>query len=295
VLAIGLAAAPLSLTLACGSSSTTSRPANAWRQVVPAGSATAPNSSALVARLARGGPAVADLYEFGTPVFDAVAGTPQRSVRCTLRWGTCTPETQPVPIPDDAHPAPGSDGAMVVTDRATDSAYEFYKAKRLGDGNWSTGWASRTVLDGDGRSGETGSGTSLLSGLVRTDEIRAGRIDHALQLASSYTCRSGVEYPAVKTDGHDDAPDCLPMGSRLQLDPALDVDTLPGLGAGERMIARAWQRYGAFVQNSAGAPLVVGFENPAGKPDPYPAAGLAYDYAPLRTIPLDKLRKVAAP
>jgi hypothetical protein len=268
-------------------------PANAWTVPVRAGAAATADSGTLVARLARSGPPVALLYEFGTPVFEADARTPRRTVNCTRPWGVCDLQGIPVPLPDEARPAPGSDGALVVEDRDARRAYEFFEARRLPDGNWTTGWGSVTPLDGDGRKGETGSGTSLLAGLVRTDEVRAGRIDHALQLASAFTCRDRVVYPAVKTDGDEVRPDCLPMGARLQLDPSVDVAALPGLGPAERAVAVAWQRYGGYVQNSAGAPLVVGFENPAGEDDPYPKAGLPYDYAALAGIPLDRLLVVA--
>jgi hypothetical protein len=42
----------------------------------------------------------------------------------------------------------------------------------------------------------------------------------------------------------------MPMGSRLQLDPTLDVASL-GLEPGEEMIARALQTYGAFIVDSS--------------------------------------------
>jgi hypothetical protein len=294
----GFASAVLTLAVllpaaGCGNSRQSPRPASPWSEPVPAGAEVTPDSAGLVGRLARSGPPVADLYEFGTPVFEADEHTPRHAVRCTRPWGVCELQAAPVPLPDDARPSPGSDAALVVEDRKAGKAYEFWQARRLPDGNWTTGWGSVTALDGDGRQGETGSGTSLLAGLIRTDEIRAGRIDHALQLASAFTCRDRTVYPAVKTDGQDTRPDCLPMGTHLQLDPTLDVAALPGLGTAERAIATAWQRYGGFVQNSAGAPLVVGFQNPAGEPDPYPGAGLPYDYAALSGIPLSRLRVVA--
>jgi hypothetical protein len=253
------------------------------------------NSTALVHRLASGGPMIANLYQYGTPVFDADATSPRRAVRCTEPWGTCDLEKAPVPIPDAARPAPGTDAAMVVVDHATDSAYEFWQAKRAGDGSWTAGWGSRTRLSGDGRRGETGAGTSLLAGLVRTDEIRTGRIDHAIRVSSAYTCRTGVVYPAVKTDGRDTRRDCLPMGTRLQLDPALNLAQLPGLSPAERAVGAAMQRYGAYVLNTSGTPLSVAFEEPTRSPDPYPAAGLPHDYAAMAGIPLARLRVVAAP
>lgn len=135
---------------------------------------------------------------------------------------------------------------------------------------------------------------SLLAGLIRTSEIQSGHIDHALAFASKFTCRDKFLYPAIKTDGKDTAADCLPMGTRIQLDPGVDVKSLPGLFPAERAIAVALQRYGGYVINSAGAPLVIGFQNPADGVNPYPAAGLHYDYAALPGIPMNRLRVVAS-
>ncbi len=42
----------------------------------------------------------------------------------------------------------------------------------------------------------------------------------------------------------------MPMGSRLQLDPSLDVSTL-GLEPGEEIVARALQTYGAYIVDSS--------------------------------------------
>jgi hypothetical protein len=63
----------------------------------------------------------------------------------------------------------------------------------------------------------------------------------------------------------------MPMGSRLQLDPSLDVATL-GLETGEEMIARALQLYGAYIVDSTQPDSFVCYATNQPKNSlPYPA------------------------
>ncbi len=296
-----LAAALCAVACAACSSSTPTRTAadtqifaagSPFNTTVPAHPEVASDSARLVRLLVGNGSPVANLYTFGTPVFEAGADTPRRTVRCTDDTLPCDLARASVPFPANAKPASGADGAMVIVDLAARTSYEFYRAARQPDGNWTAASTSRVNLDGDGRHGQTGAGISLLAGLIRTSDIESGEINHAVEFASSYTCRDTFVYPAVKTDGVRSAPDCLPMGTRLQLDPAIDVDSLPGLSRAERAIARALQRYGGYIRNSAGTALALGFESPSGESDPYPAAGLEYDYNELSGIPWSHLRVV---
>ncbi|HEX2698713.1 MAG TPA: hypothetical protein VHM89_00725 [Acidimicrobiales bacterium] len=239
--------------------------------------------------LAAHGPAIADLYEYGVPVFDADASTPRVEVICTKSWGTCGLSRQPVPIPHAAAPSSGSDGAMVVIDRSTRTSYEFWQARRS-NGTWVASWGGTAGIDGPGTPGSAvGAGVSRLAGVVRTEEIARSRIDHALVFSTANACPTH-RYPASKSDGGSTRPDCVPQGARIQLDPSLDVESLPGITPGERAVARAMQIYGAYAVDSAGAAMAVIFEDPAGKPDPYPAAGFGRDYDPMVHIPWERVR-----
>src|ERR1700712_5041051 len=91
---LSLLLAPFVLT-ACGTSAPGSRPQpsasepveNPFRTPIPASPKVADGSAALVARIVRNGPLQANLYRFGTPVYQADAATPRRAVRCTEPWG----------------------------------------------------------------------------------------------------------------------------------------------------------------------------------------------------------------
>jgi hypothetical protein len=104
--------------------------------------------------------------------------------------------------------------------------------------------------------GATATSMPLLGGLMRLDELRAGRIDHALAIGLPET-RAGVfSWPAQRTDGNVDSAAAIPEGLRFRLDPRLDLDRLP-MAPIVRQMARAAQRYGIVVRDRAGAVAFV--------------------------------------
>ncbi|CAN5610830.1 hypothetical protein BH23ACT7_BH23ACT7_28090 [soil metagenome] len=249
----------------------------------------------MVRYLSGGGDAVANLYDYGIPVFNAGRDTPRRRVRCTAGWGTCDLERGPVPVPAEARPHPGSDGAMVVVDHSTGRTYEFWRARRDG-ASWTARWGGVAALpDYRAPSGEgtlpTGAGVSRLAGVVRLSEVRNGRIPHALVLSTDNACRGAHRHPAVKSDGRSSRADCVPEGARIQLDPRVDLGAIRGMSRGERMVARALQTYGAYVIDNGAARMAFSFERPRSKlTDPYPNVGLHSDYYHMDRIPWGRLR-----
>ena len=168
-----------------------------------------------------------------------------------------------VPIPDDAKAAQGLDEHMTVWQPSTDTLWEFWKAEKRPDG-WHARWGGgmRNVSENPGYFtkdswpgaepywGATASSLPLLGGLIRLDEVRARKIDHALAFALP-SIRAGVySLPAQRTDGRDPRPGAIPMGTRFRLDPDLDLETLP-LPPVTRMVAEAVQRYGMVLRDTA--------------------------------------------
>jgi hypothetical protein len=131
---------------------------------------------------------------------------------------------------------------------------------------------------------------NTLAGVIRTFEMRDLHIPHALSIATDNSCSDKFRYPATKTDGKSSRSDCIPEGARLQLDPSIDVDTLPGITPGERAVARAMQTYGAINRDNCASNICVAFESPTGDADPYPAAGFDGDYYTMPHIPWSRLR-----
>jgi hypothetical protein len=264
-------------------------PNSPWNARVPPSPVLDPRSEEMVRYLSGEARAFADLYESGTPVWQAGPNDPRDRVRCTEPWGRCPLARESIRIPANAAPAPGEDGSMVVING--DTGYDFWRARRLSATSWSAGWGTRFSFAGNGAGGgATGSGVPLLAGLPRLGEIEHGQIRHALGFITANTCASRHRYPASKTDGWSHRPDCVPLGARIQLDPSIDVGSIPGITAGERIVARALQLYGAYCKNTGAARLAFGFQDPIGTRNPYPALGFRWDYYAMAHIPWSDLR-----
>lgn len=265
-----------------------------WDQI-PTNPQLDPNSAAIANHLASG-QHIANLYDYGVPIYEANSSTPRHNVDCLENWGTCALEQESVPIPSNAIPSLGSDAAMVVIDGTAGKSYEFWQFDFNG-GNPTTSWGGVAPLSGDGRGRDlpTGAGLSRLAGVVTVDEIRDGRIPHALVFSTDSACRTVFRSPATKTDGSNISGGsvCIPEGARIQLDPTIDVDAHPGLTTAERVVARALQQYGAYVIDNGCARMGFVFETPHGKTDPYPGVGFEWDYYGMESIPWNSLRVLA--
>lgn len=266
---------------------------SAWNVPIPKRVTLDPDSDAIVAHLTEEGFGNANLEEYAVPVYEADSATPRVSVTCTRSWGRCDLEQAPVPIPEGATPSPGSDGAMVVVDRASGRSYDFWQARRSFDGSWTTSWGGIVDLSADGYTpgaAQTGSGVPRLAGVVRVAEIEQGEIPHALAFATDNACQGDYRYPASKTDGWSSAEDCIPEGARIQLDPDIDLDALEGLTPAERTVARALQTHGAYAMDNAGTKMAFIFETAEPGATAYRRAGLLHDYHRLDGIPWERLR-----
>ena len=267
-----------------------------WRILIPADPEIDPGSTPMIAAVSSPPALYANLVEFAIPIYAVDADTPTHRVSCTAEWGICPFAGWPVPIPDGAHPHPGSDGAMVTVDESAGTSFEFWRAA-ANDGRWSVSWGAVNSARGSGWGGEsTGSGASRLAGVIRLSEIEAGVIPHALALQSSSACES-FRAPALKSDGRSPGADCIPQGARLQLDPDLNLAELD-LSPGERAVATAMQRYGGYLMDVAATPLSVSFEldttaAPGALGDIYEKAGFRWDYDAMENVPWMRLRVLA--
>jgi hypothetical protein len=273
-------------------------PESPWYLPIPADPEVDDDSADMVEALTEDGSGFALFEQYGVPVYEADSSTPAVTVTCTKDWGACPLEEALVRIPDEATPSPGSDAAMVVIDRVAGRVYDFWQAERTSDDEWRVSWGTYAMFGGDGSGrggGATAAGTNLLAGLVRMEELEAGRIDHALALVSDKSCPDVFRYPALKTDGHASEPPCIPQGARVQLDPSIDVASIPDITPGEVAVARALQTYGGYVRDSAGTALGIGFETPTDGDDDFyrEVAGFPWDYYDMPHIPWDRLRVLA--
>lgn len=205
-----------------------------------------------------------------------------------------------VPIPGNAVPASGTDKELTVYEPATDRVWEFWQTGKDAAGGWSACWGGRIdkVSTNPGifprPFGVSASGLLMAPGVISMDEFERGRIDHAMYLAVIEPAKwDRISWPANRSDGHSSDPDALAEGQRLRLDPSLDVSTLGLTPVGE-LVARAAQKYGFIVADTAGA-VAVATESgntiaAATKVNPWNELLAGPSYEALRGFPWDKVQ-----
>lgn len=259
------------------------------------------------------------LKQYTVPVYYADESTPRYDVtlKCGKEWEIGVTKMKNVPIPDWAEPSEdnhdgeinpdgcgGSDSgpdegdfAMAIIDTTTRCEYDFWQAKKK-NGAWTASWANRIGIDSDGIFGKglscRGSGFALLNGLIWPDELRNGRIDHALAFAFDLTKAGGPVSPATDSDGSSKGSNAMPEGARVQLDPALDLDSL-GLNDYEKTIAKALQEYGMILVDDGGGLTLYAVHPMSAQNNPYEGILPDKDYPSLENIPADKFRVIKLP
>jgi len=245
---------------------------------------------------------------FASPVYIAAAGAP--TVRVT-EWDcqkkkyadrNLAEQWAAVPIPSWAEQADGSDAEMTIYQPSSDTIWEFWQARKVGD-QWQACWGGRLQHASQSQGiwqkpyGTTATGLPFLGGQITAEELQRGKIEHALGIALVDTeTWKVVSWPANRSDGYNpkSAPNRIPEGLRFRLDPTVNIDALKLHPVG-RMIARAAQKYGFVVWDKAGA-ICLRAQNPKsytklGQPDPYLALfGGTPAYALLNGFPWEKLQ-----
>ncbi|MCK6549745.1 hypothetical protein L6R52_28165 [Myxococcota bacterium] len=237
------------------------------------------------------------IAQYSVPVYfvDSTT-TPMVNVNVTRVAGEGFHDDPRAPIPAGAMAAGGTDQHLAIVDIARGLEWDFWQARNNG-GAWSCGVCATMDLTSNGirpypqqgrpdwwRShGSRACGFPLTAGLITVDEIRAGRIDHALVLGypgirSRYftppASTAQAAFPGISPN------EGIPCGGRIQLDPSIDVNTL-GLSNTGRIIARALQEYGAFIGDGNGSISLYA--------DASPTARAAWDGGLLRTPELRSL------
>jgi len=248
----------------------------------------AANSTALVAELE------SQVSHFGTWINTDSYSTPiytvpasQRRLPVTLDMPSTNPSTAElaaafragVPIPPGARPAPGTDADMVVWQPSTDTMWEMWNTRLVGN-TWHARWGGR--MDDVSKNpgyftnppnwGIAATSLALLGGTMRISELRSGHIDHALAISIPEARTDAFAWPAQRTDGKLDSPNAIPEGTRFRINPQVDLNKLK-LPPLTLMIAEAAQRYGLFVRDQSGAVCFYGEQVTQSGSSPYTGAG----------------------
>lgn len=233
-----------------------------WNQPIPAGAATHPDSElivtkALVEHASRANLANTDAWGIASTYANAVSR--EFDVACT-RYD-CGTQVR-FRIPAHAAPTTGSDHHLAVFDPSSGRELDMWVAQKT-DG-WAAGSrftfpvsASGPCATGQRCNSAVAAGFSLMGGVIRPEEIAQGHIDHALVFTTPVTKAGVIACPASHTDGKFADPGAMPEGARIQLDPDFDV-AATSWPAWKKTVARALQRYGAYLGDTGGTVAIRG-------------------------------------
>jgi len=192
--------------------------------------------------------------EYGFPY--RVVGKRQR--RTKVRFAAYGDESDHgryrVPLGSPVEGGAGADGDrhVLAYDRARCRLYELYRAfpdrrPRRWTADSGVIWNLRSAaLRRDGYTSADAAGLPIFPGLVRYDEVRSGRIEHAIRVTFESTRDAWVR-PATHCAGDTAAADAPAMGTRLRLRSGYQTSNLRG---DARVIAQAMQRYGLIVADN---------------------------------------------
>ncbi len=172
----------------------------------------------------------------------------------------------PYPVPRDAaiEGGPNADGDrhVLVVDTAACRLYELFAAHPKGDGSWDAGSGAVYDLRSDklrpaGWTSADAAGLPVAPGLVRYEEVAAGRIDHAIRVTVPKSQRAYL-WPARHAASDSTDANLPPMGLRLRLKSTVDISGLPPQA---KVIAQAMKTHGMLVADN-GSPWFI-----SGAPD----------------------------
>jgi hypothetical protein len=181
------------------------------------------------------------------------------------------------PIPRNVHieGGRGADGDRhaLLVDRDACRLYELFDLQGR-PGAWSAGsgatWSLRSNrLRPKGWTSADAAGLPILPLLARHQEVKRGRIDHALRVTVSRSRRAYV-HPARHFASSDPDPALPRMGERLRLKAGVDVSRLPRQA---RVVAKALKRYGLIVADNGSDWYVSGAPSPGWDNDQLHALG----------------------
>jgi hypothetical protein len=164
----------------------------------------------------------------------------------------------PYPIPPDAPIEAGDDHHVLVIDQDNCILYELYNASYVGP-EWEA--SSGAIFDlrsnklrPDTWTSADAAGLPIFPGLVRYDEIQAGKINHALRFTVEQTQRAFI-HPATHWASSSTDPDDPPMGLRLRLKADYDISGYTGAA---RIVLEALKKYGMIVADNGTSWFITG-------------------------------------
>ncbi|MEA2418801.1 MAG: hypothetical protein QOE60_1007 [Thermoleophilaceae bacterium] len=168
----------------------------------------------------------------------------------------------PARVPIEGGRSADGDRHVIVVERKRCRLYELFAAYP-GQNRWSAGsgaiWNLRSNrLRPRGWTSADAAGLPILPGLARYDEVKRGRIDHALRFTADRT-RKAFIYPARHYASYTTDPNLPAMGQRLRLRRGYAISRFPRQA---RIVLRALKRYGMILADNGSSWYVSGAPDP---------------------------------
>lgn len=153
------------------------------------------------------------------------------------------------------------DRHAIIVDKGVCRLYETF-ATRVRDGKWRAGsgavWSlGSNALRPDTWTSADAAGLPILPGLLRWNEVRDRRVDHAIRFTTDVTSSHHL-WPARHDAGSTDSLTYPPMGARFRLKASYRPE---GLGAPAREVVRAMKTYGLVLADNGSPWFFQGEQN----------------------------------
>jgi hypothetical protein len=199
----------------------------------------------------------------------------------------------PYPIPRgvkiEGGPNADGDRHAILVDKDRCNLYELFALYPKTGGGWRAGSGAIFDLRSNrvrpaGWTSADAAGLPILPGLARYDEVKRGRIDHALRFTVSRSRRAYV-YPARHFASDLTDPSLPPMGLRLRLKAGFDTRPFPRQA---RIVLEALKRYGMIVADNGSDWYLSGAPDPRWSNDQlhtlHNVTGSAFEVVDTRTL-----------
>jgi PKD repeat protein len=208
--------------------------------------------------------------DFGSGLYDGgPIGIPYNIVNKSVIKQSVTfdygDESDPGPYPLPASPLIEGGGGSVgdrhllMVHQDERKVYELYAAEKQPDGSWHAGSGAIFNLSGYelrpvGWTSTDAAGLAVLPGLVRYDEVAAGKITHAIRFTVPQTQKAFI-WPARHYASSITDPRYPPMGQRFRLKASFDISGYPSQA---RVVLEALKKYGMILSDNGGAWYISG-------------------------------------
>jgi hypothetical protein len=209
------------------------------------------------------GPSYGDGPNYGIPI--TVVGGGHRKVRVRFDYAGESDRVR-YPLGRDTRIEGGrrssGDKHAVVVDKSRCKLYETWNT-RLRDGRWRAGsgavWKlTSNALRPDGWTSADAAGLPILPGLLRWNEVRDRKVDHAIRFTTDVTSRHHV-WPARHDAGSRTSLRYPPMGARFRLKASWQPPS--SFGGAAREVVRAMKTYGLVLADNGSPWYFQGEQN----------------------------------